>query len=188
MSVRVWKKLRSCKQKCFKATLLIAILAFGLIGSHFILNQRSNAQMNTNSTEYMSKFMPNLFSLLPSNINFENLTIEIGSPLYASVTVDSAVGAPVAGKPIIAGSAAGVGFLDGMNVSEIGTSWSELRENFSSRDHGQGIIVNDKGEIATYIAEGQETIGKDGKLLSHGIMLFNSSSSGGLARLSNAMG
>ena len=75
-----------------------------------------------------------------------------------------------------------------MNVSEIGTSWSELRENFSSRDHGQGIIVSDKGEIATYVAEGQETIGKDGKLLSHGIMFFNSSSSGGLARLSNALG
>jgi hypothetical protein len=74
------------------------------------------------------------------------------------------------------------------NVSDFGTVWVEFATDGVSRSHGQGMIMNEKGEVATYTVQAIGTMGKDGYLRNHGTVFFNASSGGEFASLSNTVG
>jgi hypothetical protein len=57
-----------------------------------------------------------------------------------------------------------------------------------SRIHGQGIIMDSKGEVATYRIQGLGNVGSDGYFRNHGVVFFNVTSGGVFDQLSSTVG
>lgn len=167
-----------------KVTLFIATLVVGLITSNFVPYQQSLAQAQDNSTNSMS------MSMMPdSSLSPENVTASVGDLILTTFTSSVGLRIPEPGKPLMEVSWAGGGSLRGTtNVSDFGTVWVEFGTDGISRSHGQGIIMNEKGEVATYTLQAIGTMGKDGYLRNHGTVFFNASSGGDFASLSKTVG
>ena len=167
-----------------KVTLFIATLVVGLITSNFVPYQQSLAQAQDNSTNSMS------MSMMPdSSLSPENVTASVGDLILTTFTSSVGLRIPEPGKPLMEVSWAGGGSLRGTtNVSDFGTVWVEFGTDGFSRSHGQGIIMNEKGEVATYTLQAIGTMGKDGYLRNHGTVFFNASSGGDFASLSKTVG
>ena len=167
-----------------KVTLFIATLVVGLITSNFVPYQQSLAQAQDNSTNSMS------MSMMPdSSLSPKNVTASVGDLILTTFTSSAGLRIPEPGKPLMEVSWAGGGSLRGTtNVSDFGTVWVEFGTDGISRSHGQGIIMNEKGEVATYTLQAIGTMGKDGYLRNHGTVFFNASSGGDFASLSKTVG
>jgi hypothetical protein len=167
-----------------KITLFIATLVVGLITSNFVAYQQSLAQAQDNSTNSMS------MSIIPgSSLSPENVTVSVGDLILTTFSSSAGLRIPEPGKPLMEVSWAGGGSFRGTtNVSDFGTVWVEFGTDGVSRSHGQGIIMNKKGEVATYTLQAIGTMGKDGYLRNHGTVFFNASSGGDFASLSKTVG
>ncbi len=167
-----------------KITLFIATLVVGLVTSNFVPYQQSLAQAQNNSTNSMS------MSMMPdSTVSPENLTASIGDLILTTFGSSAGLRIPEPGKPLMEVSWVGGGSFRGTtNVSDFGTVWVEFGTDGVSRSHGQGMIMNEKGEVATYTVQAIGTMGKDGYLRNHGTVFFNASSGGEFASLSNTVG
>ena len=178
------RKLWSYKLSGSKITLFIATLVVGLITSNFVPYQQSLAQAQDNSTNSMS------MSIMPdSSLSPENVTVSVGDLILTTFSSSAGLRIPEPGKPLMEVSWAGGGSFRGTtNVSDFGTVWVEFGTDGVSRSHGQGIIMNEKGEVATYTLQAIGTMGKDGYLRNHGTVFFNASSGGDFASLSKTVG
>ena len=129
-------------------------------------------------------------SMMPdSSLSPENVTASVGDLILTTFTSSAGLRIPEPGKPLMEVSWAGGGSLRGTtNVSDFGTVWVEFGTDGISRSHGQGIIMNEKGEVATYTLQAIGTMGKDGYLRNHGTVFFNASSGGDFASLSKTVG
>ena len=167
-----------------KITLFIATLVVGVITSSFVPYQQSLAQAQDNSTNSMS------MSIIPgSSLSPENVTVSVGDLILTTFSSSAGLRIPEPGKPLMEVSWAGGGSFRGTtNVSDFGTVWVEFGTDGVSRSHGQGIIMNKKGEVATYTLQAIGTMGKDGYLRNHGTVFFNASSGGDFASLSKTVG
>lgn len=67
------------------------------------------------------------------------------------------------------------GKLLGVDVTETGTYWSEVRADGSLFGEGQGILVGKGGEIATWVAQGVGTMKQDGGTSFRGAVYYTSS-------------
>jgi hypothetical protein len=163
-----------------KITLFIATLVVGVITSNFVPYQQSLAQAQDNSTNSMS------MSMMPdSTLSPENVTASIGDLILTTFGSSAGLRIPEPGKPLMEVSWVGGGSFRGTtNVSDFGTVWVEFGTDGVSRSHGQGMIMNEKGEVATYTVQAIGTMGKDGYLRNHGTVFFNASSGGDFASLS----
>jgi hypothetical protein len=74
------------------------------------------------------------------------------------------------------------------NISDFGTVMVESGADGVSRSHGQGMIMDSKGEVATYRIQGLGTMGADGYFRNHGIVFFNATSGGVFDHLSSTVG
>jgi hypothetical protein len=177
-------KLCSYKLSGPKITLFTATLVLGMITSNLVLHQLSLAQAQDNSTNSMS------MSMIPdSTLSPENITASLGDLILTTYTSNAGLRIPEPGKPLMEVSWAGGGSLRGTtNISDFGTVWVEFGTDGVSRSHGQGIIMNEKGEVATYTFQAIGTMGKDGYLRNHGTVFFNASSGGDFASLSKTVG
>jgi hypothetical protein len=167
-----------------KVTLFIATLVVGLITSNFVPYQQSLVQAQDNSTNSMS------MSMMPdSTLSPENVTASLGDLIITTFTSSAGLRIPEPGKPLMEVSWAGGGSLRGTtNVSDFGTVWVEFGTDGVSRSHGQGMIMNKKGEVATYTIQAIGTMWKDGYFRNHGTVFFNASSDGDFASLSKTVG
>jgi hypothetical protein len=174
----------SCKLSGSKITLFIATLVVGMITSNFVPYQQSLAQVQDNSTNSMS------MSMMPdSTLSPENVTASIGDLILTTFGSSAGLRIPEPGKPLMEVSWVGGGSFRGTtNVSDFGTVWVEFGTDGVSRSHGQGMIMNEKGEVATYTVQAIGTMGKDGYLRNHGTVFFNASSGGDFALLSKTVG
>jgi hypothetical protein len=167
-----------------KITLFLATLVVGLVTSNFVPYQQSWAQAQNNSTNTMS------MSMMPdSTLSPENETASIGDLILTTFDSSAGLRIPEPGKPLMEVSWVGGGSFRGTtNVSDFGTVWVEFGTDGVSRSHGQGMIMNEKGEVATYTVQAIGTMGKDGYLRNHGTVFFNCSSGGDFASLSKTVG
>jgi hypothetical protein len=167
-----------------KITLFIATLVVGVITSNFVPYQQSLAQAQDKSTNSMS------MSMMPdSTLSPENVTASIGDLILTTFGTSAGLRIPEPGKPLMEVSWVGGGSFRGtINVSDFGTVWVEFGTDGVSRSHGQGMIMNEKGEVATYTVQAIGTMGKDGYLRNHGTVFFNASSGGDFALLSKTVG
>jgi hypothetical protein len=167
-----------------KITLFIATLVVGVITSNFVPYQQSLAQAQDKSTNSMS------MSMMPdSTLSPENVTASIGDLILTTFGSSAGLRIPEPGKPLMEVSWVGGGSFRGTtNVSDFGTVWVEFGTDGVSRSHGQGMIMNEKGEVATYTVQAIGTMGKDGYLRNHGTVFFNASSGGDFALLSKTVG
>jgi hypothetical protein len=177
-------KLCSYKLSGPKITLFTATLVLGMITSNLVLHQLSLAQAQDNSTNSMS------MSMMPdSTLSPENVTASIGDLILTTFGTSAGLRIPEPGKPLMEVSWVGGGSFRGTtNVSDFGTVWVEFGTDGVSRSHGQGMIMNEKGEVATYTVQAIGTMGKDGYLRNHGTVFFNASSGGDFASLSKTVG
>jgi hypothetical protein len=165
-------------------TLFITTLVVGVITSNFVPYQQSLAQAQGNSTNSMSMSMMPDLTLSP-----ENITASIGDLILTTFGTSAGLRIPEPGKPLMEVSWVGGGSFRGTtNVSDFGTVWVEFGTDGVSRSHGQGMIMNEKGEVATYTVQAIGTMGKDGYLRNHGTVFFNASSGGDFASLSKTVG
>ena len=166
-----------------KITLFIATLVVGVI-TNFVPYQQSLAQAQDNSTNSMS------MSIMPdSTLSPENVTASIGDLILTTFGSSAGLRIPEPGKPLMEVSWVGGGSFRGTtNVSDFGTVLVEFGTDGVSRSHGQGMIMNEKGEVATYTVQAIGTMGKDGYLRNHGTVFFNASSGGDFASLSKTVG
>jgi hypothetical protein len=143
-----------------KITLFLATLVVGLVTSNFVPYQKSWAQAQNNSTNSMS------MSMMPdSTLSPENETASIGDLILTTFDSSAGLRIPEPGKPLMKVSWVGGGSFRGTtNVSDFGTVWVEFGTDGVSRSHGQGMIMNEKGEVATYTVQAIGTMGKDGYL------------------------
>lgn len=64
----------------------------------------------------------------------------------------------------------------------------ESGANGVSKSHGQGIIMDSKGEVATYTIQGLGNMGADGYFRNHGIVFFKATPGGTFDQLSSTVG
>ena len=155
----------------------------GLITSNYFPYQ-SLAQAQDNHSNSMS------MSMMPdSTLSPKNVTASLGDLILTTFSSSAGLRIPEAGKPLMEVSWTGGGSFRGTtNVSDFGTVWVEFGTDGVSRSHGQGMIMNEKGEVATYTVQAIGTMGKDGYLRNHGTVFFNASSDGDFASLSKTVG
>ena len=155
----------------------------GLITSNYFPYQ-SLAQAQENHSNSMS------MSMMPdSTLSPENVTASLGDLILTTFSSSAGLRIPEAGKPLMEVSWTGGGSFRGTtNVSDFGTVWVEFGTDGASRSHGQGIIMNEKGEVVTYTIQAIGTMGKDGYFRNHGTVFFNASSDGEFASLSKTVG
>ena len=119
----------------------------------------------------------------------ENVTNSVGDLILVIFSTGTGMRIPEPDKPTIEVSWAGIGSYRGTtNISDFGTVLIESRANGVSRVHGQGMIMDPKGELATYTIQGLGSMGADGYFRNHGIVLFNASSGGLFGKLSTTVG
>lgn len=119
----------------------------------------------------------------------ENVTASIDNPIIVTFSSGTGMRIPEPGKPVMEVSWAGVGTYRGTtNISDFGTVMIVPEASGTSRVHGQGMIMDPKGELATYTIQGIGRTGTDGYFRNHGIVLFNASSVGVFDHLSDTVG
>ncbi len=140
---------------------------------------------------YQSSFAPHPDDMMMADptLHPENVTASVGDLILVSFTSSVGMRVPEPNKPIMEVSWVGGGNYRGTtNVSDFGTVWVEFDADGLSRSHGQGMIMDSKGEVATYTVQALGTMGTDGYLRNHGMVFFNASSGGVFAPLSKTVG
>lgn len=118
----------------------------------------------------------------------ENVTASIGNLIMVSFSTGTGMRIPEPDKPTMEVSYVGGGnYRATTNFSDFGTVMIESGANGSSTIHGQGMIMNSKGELATYRIQGVGSMGTDGYFRNHGMIFFNPSS-GVFSELSDSVG
>jgi hypothetical protein len=119
----------------------------------------------------------------------ENVTASIGDLIIVVFSSGSGMRIPEPDKAAMEVSWVGGGNYRGMtNISDFGTVMVESGANGVSKSHGQGMIMNTQGEIATYRIQGLGSMGADGNFRNHGIVLFNATTGGVFEQLSSTVG
>ena len=127
--------------------------------------------------------------IVDPNLNPENVTASIGDLMIVTFSSGTGMRIPESDKPAMEVSWAGVGSYKGTaNISDFGTVMIEPEANGTSKIHGQGMIMDPKGEIATYTIQGIGRTGSDGFFRNHGIVIFSASSGGVFDHLSDTVG
>jgi hypothetical protein len=72
----------------------------------------------------------------------------------------------------------------GVDLSEVGTYWSELRPDGTLFGEGQGILTGKGGEVLTWVGQGVGSARKDGGVTYRGAVYYRTSSPA-LARLNS---
>ena len=80
------------------------------------------------------------------------------------------------GGPKVEASFETQGKLLGVDVKEIGTYWSVLRADGILYGEGNGVVMGQNGEAATWIGQGVGTIEKDGSVGYRGALYYQTSS------------
>jgi hypothetical protein len=75
-----------------------------------------------------------------------------------------------------------------ISASEIGTYQSVMRADGSPYGEGQGIVTTKEGEVATWTGQGIGHFLPDGKIIFHGSLFYDTSSTGKLSFLKNMVG
>ena len=170
-------KMRSLKFFNSKLSLFTAILL--------------GAMITFSSIPFQNSFAPapdNLMMADPT-LHPENVTASLGNLILVTFSSGTGMRVPEPNKPIMEVSWVGGGNFKGItNVSDFGTVWVESGIDGIHRTHGQGMIMDSKGEVATYTVQALGTMGPDGYFRNHGIVLFNASSGGVFSSLSKTIG
>lgn len=119
----------------------------------------------------------------------ENVTASVGDLMIVVFSSGSGMRIPEPDKAAMEVSWVGGGNYRGTtNISDFGTVMVESGTDGVSRIHGQGIIMDSKGEVATYRIQGLGNMGSDGYFRNHGIVFFNATSGGVFDELSSTVG
>jgi hypothetical protein len=141
---------------------------------------------------YQSLFAPHpddMMMMADPTLHPENVTASVGDLILVTFSSSAGMRVPEPNKPIMEVSWVGGGNYRGtINVSDFGTVWVEFGVDGISRSHGQGMIMDSKGEVATYTVQALGTMGTDGYLRNHGMVFFNASSGGVFTPLSKTVG
>ncbi len=119
----------------------------------------------------------------------ENVTASVGDLIIVVFSSGSGMRIPEPDKATMEVSWVGGGNYRGTtNISDFGTVMVESGADGVSRSDGQGMIMDSKGEVATYRIQGLGIMGADGYFRNHGIVFFNASSGGVFDQLSSTVG
>lgn len=119
----------------------------------------------------------------------ENVTASIGDLMIVVFSSGSGMRIPEPDKAAMEVSWVGGGNYRGTtNISDFGTVMVESGADGISRSHGQGMIMDLQGEVATYRIQGLGTMGPDGYFRNHGIVFFNATPGGVFDQLSSTVG
>jgi hypothetical protein len=169
--------LKSNKFFISKLTLFVVILLGAMI------------TFGTMSFQFSFAPAPDEMMMADPTLHPENVTASVGDLILVTFSSSAGMRVPEPNKPIMEVSWVGGGNYRGTtNVSDFGTVWVESGADGISRSHGQGMIMDSKGEVATYTVQALGTMGTDGYFRNHGIVFFNASSSGVFAPLSKTVG
>ena len=80
------------------------------------------------------------------------------------------------GSPKMETSFRATGTLLGVNETSTATYWSAMRPDGTVYGEGQGIVMGEDGEMATWIGQGVGTIKKGGAVSYRGAVYYQSSS------------
>jgi len=160
-----------------KLSLFTAILLGGMITFSIIPFQISLAPP------------PGNLMMADPTLHPENVTAPLSNLILVTFSSGTGMRVPEPNKPIMEVSWVGGGNFKGTtNVSDFGTVWVESGSDGIHRTHGQGMIMDSKGEVATYTIQALGTMGPDGYFRNHGLVLFNASSGGVFSSLSKTIG
>ena len=133
-------------------------------------------------------FAPPPEMMVDPTLHPENVTASIGNLIMVSFSSGTGMRMPEPDKPTMEVSYVGGGNYGGTtNISDFGTVMIESGANGSSTIHGHGMIMDSKGEVATYRIQGVGNMGSDGYFRNHGMIFFNPSS-GVFSELSGTVG
>jgi hypothetical protein len=165
-------KFVSSKLTLLTAFLLVIIITFNIISNQFTFAPPPEHMMVVDPT------------LRP-----ENVTASVGDLMFVVFSSGSGMRIPEPDKAAMEVSWAGGGNYRGTtNISDFGTVMVESGNGGVSRIHGQGMIMDSKGEVATYRIQGLGKMGSDGNFRNHGIVFFNATSGGAFDELSTTVG
>ncbi len=132
---------------------------------------------------------PDNLMMADPTLHPENVTASLGNLILVTFSSGTGMRVPEPNKPIMEVSWVGGGNFKGTtNVSDFGTVWVESGSDGIHRTHGQGMIMDSKGEVVTYTVQALGTMGPDGYFRNHGLVLFNASSGGVFSSLSKTIG
>ncbi len=169
-----------------------AFLLVGIITSSGIFYQQSSALSQNQSQNNSSKSMSMSMSMPTkpaSSLTPETVTASVGDLVLTTYGSSAGLRVPDPGKPVMEVSWVGGGTFKGnSNLSDMGTAWVEFGTDEIARSHGQGMIMNQKGEVATYTFQAIGSMGSDGFIRNHGTVFFSTTSTGEFASLAKIVG
>jgi hypothetical protein len=119
----------------------------------------------------------------------ENVTASVGDLIIVVFSSGSSMRIPEPDKAAMEVSWVGGGNYRGVtNISDFGTVMVESGADGVSRNHGQGMIMNSQGEVATYRIQGLGDMSADGNFRNHGIVFFNATPGSVFEQLSSTVG
>ena len=131
----------------------------------------------TSLSQHLLFAPPPEMMMVDPTLHPENVTASIGNLIMVSFSTGTGMRMPEPDKPTMEVSYVGSGnYKATTNISDFGTVLIESGANGSSTIHGQGMIMDSKGEVATYRIQGVGNMGSDGYFKNHGMIFFNPSS------------
>ncbi len=131
----------------------------------------------TSLSQHLLFAPPPEMMMVDPTLHPENVTASIGNLIMVSFSSGTGMRMPEPDKPTMEISYVGSGnYKATTNISDFGTVLIESGANGSSTIHGQGMIMDLKGETATYRIQGVGNMGSDGYFKNHGMIFFNPSS------------
>jgi hypothetical protein len=131
----------------------------------------------TSLSQHLLFAPPPEMMMVDPTLHPENVTASIGNLIMVSFSTGTGMRMPEPDKPTMEVSYVGIGnYKATTNISDFGTVLIESGANGSSTIHGQGMIMDSKGEVATYRIQGVGNMGSDGYFRNHGMIFFNPSS------------
>jgi hypothetical protein len=186
------KDLRSDNTQRSKSAIITVFLLVGIFTSNAVFYQQSLAQSQNQSQNNSSKSMSMSMSMPTkpsSSLTPESVTASVGDLVLTTFGSSAGLRVPDPGKPVMEVSWIGGGTFKGnSNVSDMGTAWVEFGTDGIARSHGQGMIMNQKGEVATYTFQAIGAMGTDGFIRNHGTVSFSTSATGEFASLAKIVG
>ena len=156
------------------------LLTFGiLVMSIFFLTTASmiNGQMETNVNN------------MTNTTTTKDLTISIGELLLVLKGKGEGMRLTNIDKPELEVSWSGNGTLNGnIPIMDLGTAWSNLKDDGYMHTKGHGIIITLDNEVAKYTFSGIGKLDDNGKLRNVGSVNFDTTDIGELSVLNNIVG
>ena len=131
----------------------------------------------TSLSQHLLFAPPPEMMMVDPTLHPENVTASIGNLIMVSFSTGTGMRMPEPDKPTMEISYVGSGnYKATTNISDFGTVLIESGANGSSTIHGQGMIMDPKGQVATYRIQGIGNMDSDGYFRNHGMIFFNPSS------------